>query len=135
MPAAAPAGPSTTESSGAGATRLFASLWLLLAAILTHALIPSESPLARTTGSAFSATTLDVSLAPRKGEQPSRIGNADAGRSDGVADGGDPSAADATPAFAALQLPSSPPPGSHRAATPVLDLFPKTGQPRAPPTI
>ena len=42
------------------------SLWLLLLSILTHALIPTGSPLQRTAGSAFSATTSEVSLAPRR---------------------------------------------------------------------
>ena len=139
MPAAAYPGSRTTGLSqptprAAAATRLVAPLWLLLAAILTHALIPVGSPLARTSGSAFSATTLDVSLAPRKGEEALRTGSADADRNDGAVDGG-PFIAGAAPAAAAPRLASGPPPGSHRAATPLLDLFPKTARPRAPPSI
>ncbi len=41
-------------------------LWLLLATIATHAVLPSGSPLARTAGSAFSATTIDVTLTPQR---------------------------------------------------------------------
>ena len=40
-----------------------ACLWLILAAILAHAVVPVGSPLARTQGSAFSIATTDVSLA------------------------------------------------------------------------
>lgn len=138
MSAAAPPGSRTTilspSAPRAAAARLVAPLWLLLAAILTHALIPVGSPLARTSGSAFSATTLDVSLAPRKGEEALRTGSADADRNDGAVDGG-PFIAGAAPAAAAPRLASGPPPGSHRAATPLLDLFPKTARPRAPPSI
>lgn len=43
--------------------------WLVLATIFAHALLPVGSPLVRTSGSAFSATTAEVSLAPsRKGK-------------------------------------------------------------------
>lgn len=41
-------------------------LWLLLAAIGTHAMLPVGSPLARSSGSAFSAATADVSLGPQR---------------------------------------------------------------------
>jgi hypothetical protein len=44
------------------------SLWLLLAAILGHALIPVGSPFVRTAGSAFSTSTVDVSLGGARGE-------------------------------------------------------------------
>ncbi|HTU10780.1 MAG TPA: hypothetical protein VMG08_07750 [Allosphingosinicella sp.] len=43
-------------------------LWLSLATVLGHALAPIGSPLAQKSGSAFSASTWDVSLAaPRAG--------------------------------------------------------------------
>ena len=42
------------------------ALWLLLLSIFTHAIIPAGSPLHRTTGSAFSASTAEVSLAPKR---------------------------------------------------------------------
>jgi hypothetical protein len=45
--------------------------WLLLAAIFAHALLPVGSPLFRSNGSAFSASTVDVSLAPSRKDRPS----------------------------------------------------------------
>ena len=50
--------------------RLF--LWLSLAVILTHALIPLGSPLVRGPGSAFSAYTGDVSLGSRTAAKAKR---------------------------------------------------------------
>lgn len=50
------------------------SLWLLLATALGHALIPVGSPLAKRSGSAFSAATFEVALSasrtPEKADQP-----------------------------------------------------------------
>ena len=40
-----------------------ACLWLSIATALGHAIAPVGSPLARTAGSAFSASTTDVALA------------------------------------------------------------------------
>lgn len=40
----------------------YLSLWLLLATALGHALIPVGSPLAKRSGSAFSAATFEVAL-------------------------------------------------------------------------
>ena len=42
------------------------SLWALIVTIFAHALLPTGSALARTPGSAFSASTSDVSLAPSR---------------------------------------------------------------------
>jgi len=42
------------------------TVWLLLATILVHALLPGGSPIRRTSGSAFSAATADVSLGPSR---------------------------------------------------------------------
>lgn len=53
------------EAAGRTLNRLF--LWLSLAVILTHALIPLGSPAIRAQGSAFSAYTGDVSLRGREG--------------------------------------------------------------------
>lgn len=39
---------------------------LILSAILVHALLPVGSPLQRSTGSPFSATTVEVSIAPSR---------------------------------------------------------------------
>ena len=39
-------------------------LWLVVASIFVHALLPAGSPLVRTAGSAFSVSTSDVSLPP-----------------------------------------------------------------------
>lgn len=48
-------------------TRLFGlSLWLLLVSIFVHALLPMGSPFHRAMGSAFSASTADVSLKPTR---------------------------------------------------------------------
>ena len=55
----------TETMSGAARTRGVA-LWLLLLSIFTHALVPAGSPLQRTSGSAFSASTVEVSLAPSR---------------------------------------------------------------------
>lgn len=46
--------------------------WLLLLAILTHALLPLGAPWARTSGSAFSASTVEVSTAPARARPPAR---------------------------------------------------------------
>jgi hypothetical protein len=40
------------------------SLWFVVATILAHALLPISSPLVRVSGSAFSASTYEVSIAP-----------------------------------------------------------------------
>lgn len=40
--------------------------WLLLLSIFTHAILPAESPLQRVSGSAFSVSTAEVSLAPQR---------------------------------------------------------------------
>ena len=41
-------------------------LWLTLAAVLVHALLPVGSPVVRTVGSPFSSATVDVSTAPAR---------------------------------------------------------------------
>lgn len=41
-------------------------LWLSLATVFAHAVLPAGSPLARGQGSAFSIATTDVSLAPSR---------------------------------------------------------------------
>ena len=58
-------------------TRAFAlSLWILLATILGHALMPVGSPMARAAGSAFSASTADVALGTSRREAVSKMGEA-----------------------------------------------------------
>ena len=44
--------------------------WLTAATILAHALVPIGSPLARSAGSAFSASTTDVAVKPGKQRAP-----------------------------------------------------------------
>jgi len=44
----------------------FTAFWLVMVAILAHALIPVGSPIQRTNGSAFSVSTVDVSIAPKR---------------------------------------------------------------------
>ncbi len=52
-------------------------LWLLIATALGHAVAPVGSPLARTSGSAFSAATTDVAIgAPRIGLATAKPGAA-----------------------------------------------------------
>ena len=64
-----------------------ACLWLSIATALGHAVAPVGSPLARTSGSAFSAATTDVALAaPRTGlatAKPSAALDDDGGPSGG----------------------------------------------------
>lgn len=60
--------PGEAQLSGARRIRI-ATAWLLLALILLHALLPLGSPLARASGSAFSAATVEVSLAPPRGSE------------------------------------------------------------------
>lgn len=108
-----------------------AALWLILAAIFAHALLPVGSPMARTLGSAFSATTLDVSLAPR-GETLTLLIQKGAGSSAGLA-GPDPalspaavlSAPSGLSAVARTSAPAGP-------ASPELRQPPVRSQPYAP---
>jgi len=53
---------------GGWGSRTFLLALTLLLTILGHALVPIGSPLARTTGSAFSASTADVSLGAARRE-------------------------------------------------------------------
>lgn len=57
-----------TDIPGAWPNRTFLFALALLLTVLGHALIPVGSPLARTTGSAFSASTADVSLGAARRE-------------------------------------------------------------------
>lgn len=59
------------------------SAWLLLLSILVHALVPVGSPLVRGWGSAFSAGTVDVSLAGSRKSEKSTVARA---VTDGAAD-------------------------------------------------
>lgn len=44
--------------------------WLVLAAIFVHALLPVGSAILRSSGSPFSATTVEVSVAPKRHSAP-----------------------------------------------------------------
>ena len=48
-------------------------LWLSIATVFTHAVLPVGSPLARTSGSAFSASTVEVSLGPSRRGSPDAL--------------------------------------------------------------
>ncbi len=48
--------------------------WLLLLTVLTHALLPLGAPWTRTSGSAFSASTVEVSTAPARARQQAKAG-------------------------------------------------------------
>jgi hypothetical protein len=55
-----------TARTNPGTRLVGPSLWLLLVSIFVHALLPTGSPIHRATGSAFSASTTDVSLKPAR---------------------------------------------------------------------
>ena len=111
------------------------TLWLLLASILFHALIPVGSPLEPTTGSAFSASTVEVALAPGRKPQLDKQVQLKAGE-------GDARWLDAGSRDAAIlpQLPA-PVPAAHDRTLPapprVIAFVDRAGaasfQPRAPP--
>lgn len=69
------------------------AFWLLLLSIFTHAIVPAGSPLHRTPGSAFSATTAEVAIAPKRkssASEPAQAGASDEGDSNGSGAAGDP---------------------------------------------
>ena len=66
-----------------------AALWLILAVILGHALLPVGSPLSKASGSAFSAATFEVSLAPSRGESSQSLTGREGDSSAGLG-GSDP---------------------------------------------
>ena len=86
-------------------------LWALILTIFAHALLPTGSALVRTPGSAFSASTSDVSLAP------SRKTAIAAARQDQLPDGDSGAGANA----AAIPLVLS---GNVRAGTPAARISP-----------
>ena len=110
------------------------ALWLLVLAILTHALLPVAAPWARTNGSAFSASTVEVTTGPSRARQqlkPALVRRADP-----------PPGTGATPAAAVLQRVAEPPapslasPLAHNRA--IIEVPPRehrgtSAQPRAPP--
>ena len=113
-----------------------AALWLLFATIFAHALLPVDSPMSRTFGSAFSATTLDVSLAPVRSEASDLLVQHEAGSNTGLG-GPDPTLSPA----AVVAVPASAPVFARDLAAPRLagpELpWPRAGSrpysPRAPP--
>jgi hypothetical protein len=73
-----------------------AAVWLLLLSIFTHAVVPAGSPLHRTPGSAFSATTAEVAIAPKRKSadtEQAQPGSGDEGGSQGSGASDDPPAA------------------------------------------
>lgn len=60
------------------------ALWLVLATIFAHALLPAGSPMSRTFGSAFSATTLEVALAPARSEASTLLVRQEVGSNAGL---------------------------------------------------
>ena len=50
-----------------------ACLWLSIATVFAHAVLPVGSPLARASGSAFSASTLEVALGPSRRDGPAQL--------------------------------------------------------------
>ena len=113
------------------------AFWLLLASILAHALLPVGSPLARTSGSAFSATTAEVALSPSRDEVLSQ-GVAAARPSSDTGDGHCPPALLllAASLFFAAMLGRRPAP--HRPRTspaPIASLPRQSFDARAPPRL
>ena len=69
------------------------AFWLLFLSIFTHALVPAGSPLHRTSGSAFSATTTEVAIAPKRkplSAKEVQSGAGDEGSSEGAGGTDDP---------------------------------------------
>ena len=109
------------------------AMWLLVLAILTHALLPIAAPWARTNGSAFSASTVEVTTGPSRARQqlkPLLVRRADP-----------PPGAGAAPAavlyrVAELSAPSLASRPAHNPAR--IEVLPRehrgtSAQPRAPP--
>ena len=67
-----------------------AAVWLLLAAIFAHALLPAGEPMSRVSGSAFSAATDDVTLLPTRTATAAFIGSNDGSSSAGTDGSGEP---------------------------------------------
>ena len=66
------------------------AVWLLLLSIFTHAVVPTGSPLQRTSGSAFSASTAEVAIAPKRKTvrtEQAELSDADAASSEGAGSG------------------------------------------------
>lgn len=82
--------------------------WLLLLSIFTHAFVPLGAPVQAASGSAFSASTAEVSLAPRRMSLPGK-GQA---QLKGKEDGGSAGAAGVPPPFPPAYAPALQPPVS-----------------------
>jgi len=112
-----------------------AFLYLSLATIFAHALVPSGSPLNRASGSAFDAFTWDVSLGPRRAAPPEKDKKGHNPWSDGSGGAGGE-------LIAPLRQSSAPPPILRRSEPPAVSAAPAfhparliapTLQARAPP--
>lgn len=57
-------------------------LWLLLVSIAAHAMLPVGSPMVRSKGSAFSATTFEVAITPKRKARTNREALVEANRHD-----------------------------------------------------
>ncbi|TFI60091.1 hypothetical protein E2493_02265 [Sphingomonas parva] len=114
------------------------ALWLLLLSIFTHAFVPAGSPLHKISGSAFSAATAEVSLAPSRSpaaKKSPQLKAADEPRFDDAAPHDPPLAPAAVlspVAFAPLAGPVAAPSAS-RLAPLGADVSPFA--PRAPPSL
>lgn len=98
---------------------------LLLATVALQAGTPFAAPLERTHGSAFSATTHEVALAPSRRAEPARLALA----------APEPRlpAAVAVPVRAALVIPARPAPRPASTAPPAREEIARRPGPRAPP--
>ena len=96
-------------------------LWLTLATVLGHAIAPVGSPIARTSGSAFSVSTDDVALGAARAEPPAKIKRVQDGAGDEFTAAGDlamlPVAVAAAPIDAAARLSFAAPESALPAST------------------
>lgn len=113
-----------------------AAVWLLLASIFAHALLPVGTPMSNLSGSAFSAGTVDVSLQPVRSSAFSSPPLQDENSRSGP-DGGDgPGADDVLSAGSDRRLALAPHAGMPRATASLPSLRPAGSRPqaaRAPP--
>ena len=113
-----------------------ALLWLALAIIFTHALVPTGSPLRKSSGSAFNPFTAEVALGPKRADTPGKERHAPAISSAG--DGIDLSQVEPPSAVALFNLAYEPRASGASSSRPALAPSGRPGrrafEARAPPS-
>lgn len=114
--------------------RLLAA-WLLLMAIVGHAVLPVGSPFQRSTGSAFSITTVEVVTVPKRKQQDVAAQEARAPDGSAQRESGDASLLPATPQPVLVMAAAfdAAPSWAGTGPPPLLALAHRPQQPRAPP--